>query len=126
MRREENDVTRRVMNMKEGQTGRGRPNKRWIECVRQGMREMAVSDEMTHWSAMVTLVSLIEENGRRGHAAPTPNELGKGQEEEDIVITIDLGLIDQQNVGKRSRDFLWILSMRKRDGSPFTGVSTIF
>jgi hypothetical protein len=24
----------------------------------------------------------IEENGGRGHAAPTPNELGKGQEEE--------------------------------------------
>jgi hypothetical protein len=25
----------------------------------------------------------IEENGGRGHAAPTPNELGKGQEEEE-------------------------------------------
>jgi hypothetical protein len=25
---------------------------------------------------------VIEENGGRGHAAPTPNELGKGQEEE--------------------------------------------
>jgi hypothetical protein len=26
---------------------------------------------------------VIEENGERGHAAPTPNELGKGQEEEE-------------------------------------------
>jgi hypothetical protein len=28
---------------------------------------------------------VIEENGGRGHAAPTLNELGKGQEEEDIL-----------------------------------------
>jgi hypothetical protein len=26
---------------------------------------------------------VIEENGGRGHAAPTPNELGEGQEEEE-------------------------------------------
>jgi hypothetical protein len=26
---------------------------------------------------------VIEENGGRGHAAPTPNELGKGQEGEE-------------------------------------------
>jgi hypothetical protein len=26
---------------------------------------------------------VIEENGGRRHAAPTPNELGKGQEEEE-------------------------------------------
>jgi hypothetical protein len=26
---------------------------------------------------------VIEKNGGRGHAAPTPNELGKGQEEEE-------------------------------------------
>jgi hypothetical protein len=31
----------------EGWRGRGRSTKRWIDCVRQGMREMAVSDEMT-------------------------------------------------------------------------------
>jgi hypothetical protein len=31
---------------------------------------------------------VIEENGRRGHAAPTPNELGKGQEEkEDLRVS---------------------------------------
>jgi hypothetical protein len=26
---------------------------------------------------------VIEENGERGHATPTPNELEKGQEEEE-------------------------------------------
>jgi hypothetical protein len=37
-----------VMNMNvEGWRGRGRPKKRWIECVRKDMMEMAVSDEMT-------------------------------------------------------------------------------
>jgi hypothetical protein len=29
---------------------------------------------------------VIVENGGRGHAAPTPNELGKGQEEEEDAI----------------------------------------
>jgi hypothetical protein len=29
----------------------------------------------------------MEENGRRGHAVPIPNELGKGQkEEEDFIL----------------------------------------
>jgi hypothetical protein len=28
---------------------------------------------------------VIEENGGRGHAALTPNELGKGQEEKEHV-----------------------------------------
>jgi hypothetical protein len=31
---------------------------------------------------------VIEENGGRGHAAPTPNELGKGQEEEEEEVCI--------------------------------------
>jgi hypothetical protein len=45
---EENHVTRRVMNMVEVWKGRGRPKKRWIDCVRQGMREMDVSVEVTN------------------------------------------------------------------------------
>jgi hypothetical protein len=28
---------------------------------------------------------VIEENGGRGHAMPTPNKLGKGQEEEEAI-----------------------------------------
>jgi hypothetical protein len=31
---------------------------------------------------------MIEENGRRGHAAATPNELGKEQEEEDRRLVV--------------------------------------
>jgi hypothetical protein len=62
-----NHVSRRVTNMNvEGWRGRGRPKKRRIDYVRQDMRAMA-----------------IEENGGRRHAAPTPSELGKGQEEEE-------------------------------------------
>jgi hypothetical protein len=35
------------MNMNvEGWRGRGRPKKRWIDCARQDIREVAVSDEM--------------------------------------------------------------------------------
>jgi hypothetical protein len=46
VRREENHVTRRVMNINvAGWRGRGRP-KDEIDCVRQDMREMVVSDEM--------------------------------------------------------------------------------
>jgi hypothetical protein len=46
MRREKNHVTRTVMNMNvKGWKGRGRPKKRWIDCVWQDMIEMAVSDE---------------------------------------------------------------------------------
>jgi hypothetical protein len=44
--------------------------------VRQDISDIAVSDEMTS----------EEENGGRRHTEPTPNELGKGQEEEDIYI----------------------------------------
>jgi hypothetical protein len=48
MRREEIHVTRRVMNMNvEGWRGRGQPKKRWIDSVKQDMRETAVSEEMT-------------------------------------------------------------------------------
>jgi hypothetical protein len=62
--REENHVTRRAMNMNvEGWRGRGRPKKRWIDCVKQDMREMAVSDEMT---------SDRGEWRKKLHATPTP------------------------------------------------------
>jgi hypothetical protein len=47
MRREENHVTRRVNMNVEGWRGRGRPKKRWIGSVKQDMKEMAVSEDMT-------------------------------------------------------------------------------
>jgi hypothetical protein len=49
MRREENIATKRVMNMDvQGRLERkGSTLKRRIDCVRQDMREMDVSDEMT-------------------------------------------------------------------------------
>jgi hypothetical protein len=47
MRREENHVTRRVMNMNvERWRGRGQPKKRWIDYARQDILEMTVSDEI--------------------------------------------------------------------------------
>jgi hypothetical protein len=47
--------------------------------VRLDLREMAVSNEMT---------SDKEEDGGRGHSAPTLNELGNGKEEEedDVIL----------------------------------------
>jgi hypothetical protein len=47
MRREENHVTRRVMNMWKDGEEEVDLKKDGIDCVRQDMREMAVSDEMT-------------------------------------------------------------------------------
>jgi hypothetical protein len=48
LRREEKHVTGSVMNIKVGRwRGRGRANKRCINCVRQDMREMDVSDKIT-------------------------------------------------------------------------------
>jgi hypothetical protein len=41
-----------------------------------------------------------------------------------LYLPIDLILIDQQSVGKRNLHLMG-MSMRKRDGRPITGVSTI-
>ncbi len=48
MRREKMHVTRRCMEMVvQGRGGRGRPEKTWMECVNDDMRERGVSVEMT-------------------------------------------------------------------------------
>jgi hypothetical protein len=79
MRREENDINGRVMNMNvEGWRGRGRPKK----------------DGLTVWGRIwerwlwVMKWRVIEENGGRRLATPTPSDLGKRQEEEEGKYTI--------------------------------------
>jgi hypothetical protein len=48
MRREGKRVTRKAMNMNlEGWRERGQSKKIWIDCVRQDVKELNVSDEMT-------------------------------------------------------------------------------
>jgi hypothetical protein len=42
----------------EGWRGRGRPKKGWIDCVRQDIREKAVSDETTSLLLPPTLIPL--------------------------------------------------------------------
>jgi hypothetical protein len=42
------------------------------------MRDMAVGDE----------IQVIEENGGTRHAASTPSDLGKGQEEEENIMGV--------------------------------------
>ena len=40
MRRDDSNATKRVMNINvDGWRGRGRPRKRWIDCVRNDMKE---------------------------------------------------------------------------------------
>jgi hypothetical protein len=41
---------------------------------------------------------VLVENGGRGHAAPTPNELGKGHEKEVLILKI---LFKESNNTKR-------------------------
>jgi hypothetical protein len=47
MWRDETHVTKRVMNMNvDGHPNRGRPKKRWIDCVKDNIRIKGVSMEM--------------------------------------------------------------------------------
>jgi hypothetical protein len=48
MRRDESHITKRVMSIKvDGHPSRGRPNKRWMGCVKDDMRIKGVSMEIT-------------------------------------------------------------------------------
>jgi hypothetical protein len=49
-----------------------RLNQENMYCLCKDIKEMDVSDSMT----------TEEHNGEKRHAAPTPNKLGQGQEEE--------------------------------------------
>ncbi|KAJ8707262.1 hypothetical protein PYW08_011396 [Mythimna loreyi] len=47
-RRDETHVTKRVLSLNvDGWRGRGRPKKRWMDCVRSDMKEKGVSDSLT-------------------------------------------------------------------------------
>jgi hypothetical protein len=48
MRRDESHITKRVMSMNvDGCPSRGRPKKRWMDCVKDDMRIKGVSMEIT-------------------------------------------------------------------------------
>ena len=48
MRRDETHVTKRVMSINvDGWRGRGRPKKRWMDCVRDDINEKGVDDTVT-------------------------------------------------------------------------------
>ena len=48
MRRDEENVVRKVLSMNvDGYMSRGRPKKRWMDCVKNDMARKEVSDDMT-------------------------------------------------------------------------------
>jgi hypothetical protein len=48
LRRDESHIIKRVMNMNvDGHPSRGRPRKRWMDCVKDNMKIKGVSMEMT-------------------------------------------------------------------------------
>jgi tRNA U34 5-methylaminomethyl-2-thiouridine-forming methyltransferase MnmC len=48
MRRDESHITKRVVSMNvDGHPRRGRPKKRWMDCVKDDMKIKRVSMEMT-------------------------------------------------------------------------------
>ena len=64
--RRDNRVVREVMEMEvEGNRGRGRPRKRWNECVKQDMRERGLEEEDA-WDRA---------RWRRGHQTTDPGSV---------------------------------------------------
>jgi hypothetical protein len=60
MKKDESHITKIVMSMNiNGHPRRGRPKKRWMDYVKDGMRIKRVNVEMTS-------------DGRRKHVVPTP------------------------------------------------------
>ena len=49
MRRDETYVGRRMMELEvQGRRGRGRPKRRWMDCMREDMREKQLAEEDVH------------------------------------------------------------------------------
>ncbi|KAJ8720942.1 hypothetical protein PYW08_006407 [Mythimna loreyi] len=66
-RRDETHVTKRVLSLHvDGWRGRGRPKKRWMDCVRRDMEEKG--DSVTH-------LSPTGQSGRKKHVAPAPSNM---------------------------------------------------
>jgi hypothetical protein len=78
VRRDVKYVTRRAVNKNVEGWRRGRFKKRWIDCMRQDIRKVDMSAEMT------TVKGKWKE--KRSHAAQTPDELGRQQEDEILEI----------------------------------------